>query len=326
MLSVMEKIHNELMQVPNSLQNLGRFGSLSYFHNSNIKQDDFFKFGYQILSRFGINYLSLSHLTTFETKLYEWVYKYIVGRKVPMSIKMLRGMILEKYLLSNIGLYGNVDDFVNEGVSEFQKIVEEKKDDLVLFTDDELKETTSFVENALRLNYGFFKERIFTNQSLPVHYRLKDAINIYGIVDAVLNRKEFDAVIEMKTTDRIPQEPNESHIRQLAFYLLTTELPYGYIYYVGSGGKSLRKGNIYFRAFVYEREKLINYILEYIEVMTYKLINFLSRFNSSKEIIDSVVPQYTDFFFNQELREEYASVFGLKEKKPIFTSSIELSI
>lgn len=319
MLSVLENANKALYDFQ---EHNRRIGNLNYFYNTGLSNDDLFKFGYQILSRFGINYLSLTHITTFETKFYEWVYKYIVGKKMPTTIKMLRGVAIEKFLLTNIGLFDNPDDFANSGVEFFKSLIAQtaQEGNLADYTQEDLEDSVLFVQGALRLNYDFFKERVFTDQGLNVSYRLKDSINVFGIIDSIIERKDFRGIVEMKTTERIPKEPYELHIRQLAFYLLATGLPYGYIYYIGNGGKILKKGTVYFRAFVFEREKVLDYILEYIETMAYKIISFLSKFNSPKELIEITVPNYTDFLFDQNLRGEYGNIFGLRTEKPKYTS------
>lgn len=329
MLSVLNALYTKIEGDNESPIKFGRIRNLNYFQNISIDRDDYLRFAYQVLSRFDINYLSFSHITAFETKLYEWVYKYIVGGKLPTSIKMLRGVVIEKCLLGKIKFFDDKEKLASDAVIEFRKLLDENlnnKNDILPYTEEEYEDTISFIQNAIRLNFEFFKERTFINQGAGIRYRLKDSVNIYGIIDAIIERKEFNGILELKTTDRIPKEPYELHIRQLSFYLLATGLPYGYIYYVGSGGKTLKKGATYFRAFVFEREKVLDYIVEYIETMVFKMVSFLSKFNSPTEIINSVVPQYTDFFFNQELREQFGNIFGLKQEKPKFASTIDLSV
>ncbi|GIW22512.1 MAG: hypothetical protein KatS3mg068_1519 [Candidatus Sericytochromatia bacterium] len=306
--------------------NSERFSNFNNY-NTSLSKDDVLKLSYFVLSRFNINYLSMSSINAFENRFYEWVIKYIVGKKLPFSIKMLRGSILEKYLLNKIVEYNDVEKMKEDAVIDFMDEVKKNNEDdnLLPYEESDLESVKDFIVNTIHLNFDFFKQKDFFEQGLNVKYSLNGSINVYGVVDSLIKIKDTIGCVELKSTERIPKEPNENHIKQLAFYLLTTDLPVGYIYYIGSS-KYMRKGSTYLRIFAFKRENLENYIKEYLEKIIYKMTKFLMKFNSPDEIIDITIPQYTSFFLDEHLRDVYGNTFDFKFDKIEPDSSYELSV
>jgi hypothetical protein len=313
---------------------------LEYSSFENLSKEDIIKLSYSVFSRFNINYLSMSNLYQFENKFYDWVLTYIVGKKLPTSINMIRGDILEKYLLNEIKSFDDVEKLKEVAVIDFEKRLEENKENIKPYDESELESAKDFIRNTLHLNYNFFRDdkRQFFNQGLSVKSSIKGSINIYGIVDSLVllntgkeksdGNKDGDKIIgcvELKSTERIPKEPIENHLRQLAFYLYCTGIDIGYLYYVGSS-KYMKKGSIYMRIFAFKREDLVNYIETYLENMIYKMTKFLMKFKNKNEIIDIVIPQYINFFFDKNYRDFYGEIFDFKLPNASYVSSTEFSV
>lgn len=290
---------------------------------STLSDSDILNLSYSVFQKFKINFLSMTSFYSFENKFYDWVMNYIVGYQFPTNLNLIRGIIVEEYLLRRIQSFDKPEKFAENG-KEYLEIylkndIEAKGIQIDPYTEEDLNATKSFIYDSLYLNYPFFKNKKVLDTHIIVKKSIENSVMIYGFADGLImlekqNGEKVQACVELKTTERIPKEPYEHHIRQLAFYMSCLNIDLGYIYYVGKGSSS-RKGVSYLKAFAFQRENLEDYINNYLRSMIIKMTKFLMKFNSKQEIIDIVIPRFGDFLFNQNLRELYEQTFKFPVSK-----------
>jgi len=316
--------------------------NLKSFSASDFSKKDILDLSYQIFYKFSINYLSVSSIWLFENKFYDWVFRYMSGVKMPTNLNMIRGKVLEKYLLVKSKNYDDLTKLKEDAIKDFETEVKEaSKEELgdikLVCTEEEVEDAKNFILNTLHINFEFFKEREFYNQSTSIMYQGNFSVPIYGIIDSFVkvNGKngETSGIVELKTTERIPKEPSEAHIRQLGLYMVACkddirhkdDSNLGYLYYVGAS-KYMKKGSVRMRVFVFKREEIENYIVSYFENAIYKMSKFLLHFDRKENLIDIAIPQYTSFMFDKNYRDLYGKVFNFNVEKPVPSANYEMFV
>jgi hypothetical protein len=243
------------------------------------------------LSDHGMRWLSHSSLDLARVDLGLWSMRYLFGVRDPANAAMARGLAVELGCqIAHTG--GEFDDPAEEALKEFNKRTALGVDGGA--REKERANIKPMVEQYLTLFDG----------DLPKleGYQRRVEIEIPGIDIPCMGYTDFDfedAVIDLKTTMRLPSAISASHRRQ------------GAIYQRASGNRAV--DFIYLTPKKSVRHRLTDSDQDWLEVCeTAKRLNaFLEKFDTKEEIAAAVIPNFDHFYWSSpQTRAKAKEIFG----------------
>lgn len=159
----------------------------------------------------GIKHLSPSSIGGWIGDLPMWLMRYLYGINDRAGVGAFRGIAVESALQKKYE-DGSFDyDYLE---NEFIKICNDNQIDL----DSE----KAFKEHGNLINFATTVDRYFNYTELET-YQEKVEINFDDLPVPILGYIDFnfkDVIVDLKTTGRMPRQPSEGHLRQMAFYSL----------------------------------------------------------------------------------------------------------
>jgi|TARA_R110000822_G_scaffold53516_2_gene138011 hypothetical protein len=243
------------------------------------------------LKRFGLKHLSHSNLDLARNDLGLWVMRYLYKVYDPANAAMARGNAAEH------GCYvaltgGEFDDPVDAAVKDFNKrtalgVNGEARD-------RERKNIPGFIEQ--------FIEAIGEDKPEVVDYQRRIEVEIDGIDIPCMGFTDFgfeDAIVDLKTTNRMPSAISASHRRQ------------GSIYQRAAGNRSV--DFLYVSAKKWARYELTDSDQDWREVCetAHRLDRLLGKFETKEEVAEVVMPNFDTFYWSSPAtREKAREIFG----------------
>ena len=243
------------------------------------------------LSDHGIRHLSHSSIDLARVDVALWTLRYLFGVRDPANAAMARGLAVELGCqVAHTG--GEFDDPAEEALKEFNKRTALGVDGES--RDKERSNIKPMVEQYLSLFDG----------DLPKleGYQRRVEIEIPGIDIPCIGYTDFDfedAVIDLKTTMRLPSAISASHRRQ------------GAIYQRASGNRAV--DFIYLTPKKSVRHRLTDSDQDWLEVCetARRLNTFLEKFETKEEIAAAVIPNFDHFYWSSpQTRAKAKEVFG----------------
>ena len=245
----------------------------------------------EICKRFGLKHLSHSNLDLARNDLGLWVLRYLYKVYDPGNAAMERGKAAEHGCwVAHDG--GEFDDPVEEAVKEFNKAT-------ALGVNGEARDRERENVKAMVAQYvAFFDGELPKLEG----YQRRVEVEIPGIPIACMGYTDFDfaeAVVDLKTTTRLPSAISSAHRRQ------------GSIYQRASGNRGV--DFLYVTPKKAARYPLENSDQDWLEVCetAHRLMRFLDKFQTREEAAAVVIPNFDTFYWSSPAtREKAREIFG----------------
>ena len=242
------------------------------------------------LSDHGIRHLSHSSIDLARVDISLWVLRYLFGVRDPVNAAMARGLAVELGCqVAHNG--GEFDDPAEEALKEFNKRT-------ALGVNGEARDK----ERANIKPMGEQYIALFDGKLPKLEgYQRRVEIEIPGIDIPLMGYTDFDfedAVIDLKTTTRLPSAISASHRRQ------------GAIYQRASGNRAV--DFIYLTPKKSVRHRLTDSDQDWLEVCetARRLNSFLGNFETKEEIAAAVIPNFDHFYWSAQTRAKAKEIFG----------------
>ena len=157
----------------------------------------------------GINYLSPSSINTYINDTSLWVARYLFGARSPSGASAVRG-IAQEFVLA---------DKYEKGAFDFN-LLDVKFMSLCSESGIDLGDIKTAKEKKLLKDFGTIIDENFKYKNL-VSYQEKGEVPIDDIPVPIMGYIDFrfnDAIVDLKTTTRMPSKPTEAQKRQMALY------------------------------------------------------------------------------------------------------------
>jgi len=243
------------------------------------------------LSDHGIRHLSHSSIDLARVDVGLWVLRYLFSVRDPANAAMARGIAVEHGCeVAHIG--GEFDDPVEEALKEFNK-----RTALGVSGEAREKERAN-IQPMVEQYIALFDGKLPKLEG----YQRRVEIEIPGLDVPCIGFTDFDfedAVIDLKTTTRLPSAISAAHRRQ------------GSIYQRASGNRAV--DFIYVTPKRSVRHRLTDSDQDWLEVCeTAKRLNtFLGNFDSKEEIAAAVIPNFDHFYWSSpQTRARAKEIFG----------------
>ena len=157
----------------------------------------------------GINYLSPSSINTYINDMPMWIARYLFGIKSPSGASAVRG-IAQEFALA---------DKYEKGTFDFN-LLDVKFMSLCSESGIDLGDIKTAKEKKLLKDFGTIIDENFNYKNL-VSYQEKVEVPIEDMPVPIMGYIDFrfnDAIVDLKTTTRMPSKPTEAQKRQMALY------------------------------------------------------------------------------------------------------------
>jgi hypothetical protein len=157
----------------------------------------------------GINYLSPSSINTYINDMPMWIARYLFGIKSPSGASAVRG-IAQEFALA---------DKYEKGTFDFN-LLDVKFMSLCSESGIDLGDIKTAKEKKLLKDFGTIIDENFKYKNL-VSYQEKVEVPIDDMPVPIMGYIDFrfnDAIVDLKTTTRMPSKPTEAQKRQMALY------------------------------------------------------------------------------------------------------------
>tara|TARA_R100001129_G_C5274705_1_gene235116 strand:- start:153 stop:902 length:750 start_codon:yes stop_codon:yes gene_type:complete len=157
----------------------------------------------------GINYLSPSSINTYINDMPMWIARYLFGIKSPSGASAVRG-IAQEFALA---------DKYEKGTFDFN-LLDVKFMSLCSESGIDLGDIKTAKEKKLLKDFGTIIDENFNYKNL-VSYQEKVEVPIDDMPVPIMGYIDFrfnDAIVDLKTTTRMPSKPTEAQKRQMALY------------------------------------------------------------------------------------------------------------
>lgn len=243
------------------------------------------------LARFGLKHVSHSNLDLARNDIALWTLRYLFKVYDPGNAAMARGQASEKgcevYLTG-----GEFDDPVEAALAEYNKRT-------ALGVDGEARDRErANIEPMIEQ----FIDAMGGERPTLVDYQQRIEVEIPGIDIPCVGYTDFgfeDAIVDLKTTTRLPSSITASHRRQ------------GAIYAQAAGNRGV--DFLYVTPKKWARYQLDDWQRDWGEVVqtARRLDNFLSRFDDREEVAQAVIPDYDSFYWSAPAtRAKAKEIFG----------------
>ena len=235
----------------------------------------------------GINHLSHSSINTWLQDPAKFIADKLFNIRDIGSASMHRGTAIE------FGLSKRYEDMaweIDNTIVE-QKFEQLCQDDLIDVTDEKrIKEKSQLKEYANKLNQEFKYDNLVEYQK-RIEISFEDIpVPFIGFVDFVFE----EAIIDLKTTARMPSKETESNKRQMALYSMAYPNHKANLVYVSP--KAYSKFLI--------SEKDIEYYQKQIKSVAFGLMKFLAISNDKEELASIIHPNYDSWTWSENLKEK----------------------
>ena len=244
-----------------------------------------------IFARWGIQHLSHSSIDLARNDLALWVLRYIYKVYDPANAAMARGNAAE--LGCYLALTGDeFDNPVEAAMADYNKRT-------ALGVDGEAREKERAVIEPM---IEQFRAAFGGQRPALVDYQNKIEVEIEGIDVPVIGYTDFgfeDAIVDLKTTTRLPSAISASHRRQ------------GAIYQRAAGNRGV--DFLYVTPTKHARYQLDDTTQEWREVCetAHRLQRFLGAFETREEIAGAVIPNFDSFYWSSpSTRQKAKEIFG----------------
>lgn len=167
-------------------------------------------------SRFGIDHLSVSSCNLFKNEPAMWVMKYCLKIQGEKAVAAMRGTAVEQALDTVVLHDASDDDAIQIALNNFTAATEGEISDKI---EKEKAAIPDMVRRAAHL---------YRPHGKPVSHQVKIDYFIDGIDIPIIGFVDYkypEFLSDLKTTLRMPSEPQPDHIVQVAFYSTVTSLP-----------------------------------------------------------------------------------------------------
>ena len=157
----------------------------------------------------GINYLSPSSINTYINDMPMWIARYLFGIKSSSGASAVRG-IAQEFALA---------DKYEKGTFDFN-LLDVKFMSLCSESGIDLGDIKTAKEKKLLKDFGTIIDENFKYKNL-VSYQEKVEVPIDDMPVPIMGYIDFrfnDAIVDLKTTTRMPSKPTEAQKRQMALY------------------------------------------------------------------------------------------------------------
>ena len=157
----------------------------------------------------GINYLSPSSINTYINDMPMWIARYLFGIKSSSGASAVRG-IAQEFALA---------DKYEKGTFDFN-LLDVKFMSLCSESGIDLGDIKTAKEKKLLKDFGTIIDENFNYKNL-VSYQEKVEVPIDDMPVPIMGYIDFrfnDAIVDLKTTTRMPSKPTEAQKRQMALY------------------------------------------------------------------------------------------------------------
>ena len=253
----------------------------------------------EIAERFNIKHFSHSSLDLARNDLGLWVLRYLFKVYDPGNAAMERGKAVEDgcYFAHSAGEF---DDPVEHAINIYNKAT-------ALGVSGEARDRErAFIGPMIEQYIALFKGKLpalieMDGQKHPGAQR-KIEVEIPGCPIPCIGYTDFDfedAVVDLKTTTRLPSAISAAHRRQ------------GAIYKRAAGNRSV--DFLYLTPKKAARYQLENSDQDWLEVCetAHRLLRFLDKFETREELAAAVIPNFDTFYWSSaSTREKAREVFG----------------
>lgn len=243
------------------------------------------------LARFGLKHVSHSNLDLARNEPALWVMKYLYRFFEPGNAAMARGQAGEKGC--EVYLTGDeFDDPVEAALAEYNKRTALGVDGEA--RDRERANIAPMIEQFIDAMGG--------ERPTLVDYQQKIEVEIPGIDIPCIGFTDFgfeDAIVDLKTTTRLPSSITASHRRQ------------GAIYAQAAGNRGV--DFLYVTPKKWARYQLDDWQQDWDEVVqtAQRLEKFLGLFETREEVAAAVIPNYDSFYWSAPAtRAKAKEIFG----------------
>ena len=242
-----------------------------------------------VFENWNIKHLSHSNIDLARNDLGLWVLRYIFKVYDSPNAAMARGNAVEHGL--QVALQGGeFDDPLDEAMRDFNKRT-------ALGVDGERRE-----KEAGNIGGMVAQAREGMGSATVVGYQEKIEVEIPGIDVPVIGYTDFtleDAIVDLKTTTRLPSAISASHRRQ------------GSVYQRAAGNKAI--DFLYATPKKHAMYRLENSDADWLEVCetALRLQRWLSKFDSKDDLAACAIPNYDSFYWSSSAtREKAREIFG----------------
>lgn len=241
-------------------------------------------------SKFGIKHLSHSSLDLARHELPLWVLRYLYKVYGPSNCAMERGKAVEHGCqIFHTG--SEFDDPADEALKQFNKAT------ALGFDGDARQREAANIPGMVEQYVGLFDE------VTPLEaYQRKIEVEIPGVPVPVIGFTDFefeDAIVDLKTTTRLPSAISAAHRRQ------------GAIYSRASGNRAV--DFIYVTPKKAARYALENSDQDWIEVCeaARRLMTILDQAESREDLAARMIPDFDSFYWSSpSTRESAREIYG----------------
>jgi len=171
--------------------------------------------------RHGIAHLSPSSLRLYREEPAAWVVKYLFRVKDESGPGAWRGLAVEKGLDTYLYSGGDGNAAHSAMHTEFERLATGLADDKTV------KERANLDD--------FLKQSIMalSGQPMPLHRQKRIEVRLPGIEVPLIGFVDYEWPqfgIDLKTTMRLPSEPQPAHVEQMAVYMQATGKPFSLLY------------------------------------------------------------------------------------------------
>ena len=241
----------------------------------------------------GINHLSPSSINSFIGDLPMWIMRYLYNVRDNAGVGALRGIATETTLQKKYE-NGFFDYSLQE--SEFIRLVNENQ----LNQDDTktLKEKDNLVKYGSILDEHFNYDGLISVQE-KVEIQPNDLpIPILGYIDFNFTK----AIVDLKTTARMPSQPSEGHKRQMAFYSLAYPEKEIHLFYVTP--REHKVFNISKQTLKNYQEQLLN--------IAFSIQNYLSQSSDRVILTNRTYPNFDKWEWSESMKNEAKKIWSIK--------------
>lgn len=237
----------------------------------------------------GIDHLSASSINSYASDQGMWCINYLLRQRTGGPAFLARGKAVEEgvqHLLKN----------PNIGTGTALKLVLQTYDEQTASTGEQYFEDVQDNRSKLAGYLVHAYEAISVYEKME-SYQKKVEVNLFDIPVPFVGYTDwvfYDAVLDLKTTERLPSEISASHARQGAVYhslYKDKQMHFAYVKPVVT-----RKGD----KFVVLEQKDFDSALKSIEIIAEKMRRFLALSKDKEELVGLAVPNYENFMWNDE--------------------------
>lgn len=241
-----------------------------------------------------IDHLSPSNINSFISDLPLWIMRYLYKVRDKSGVGALRGVSLETTLQKkfNEGFF-NYDFLENE----FIRLVNEN--------DISLEDTKTIKEKDTLNKYGSILDDYFqyedTLESIQEKVEIQPQdlpIPIHGYIDFNFTK----AIVDLKTTARMPKEPSESHLRQMAFYSLAYPDKEVHLFYVTP--RDFKIFRITKKTLEFYQKQLLN--------IAFAIQNYLSQSDDKVILTNRTYPNFDKWEWSETMKNEAKKIWSIK--------------